>query len=277
MDSLTVGMFLALLLMACACEYIDSALGMGYGTILTPVLLLLGFDPLIVVPAVLITQAFGGLAASVFHHKFDNISIKKDSEHLKIILVICAFGFLATIGAALISVQIPKLYLKTYIGCLVLTMGILILLNRQFQFSMRKMMVLGVISAFNKGISGGGFGPVITGGQIVSGQKHKSAIGITTAAEAPICLIGAFTYLIAKGFSSFDGEILSVPFDKFLHAMFSSNIFNWQVILALFIGSVLIAPFGAFTTKFLDKHLARFATGIIITVLGAWTLIKIWI
>jgi uncharacterized protein len=44
-----------------AAEYVDSSLGMGYGTTLTPVLLLLGFAPLEVVPALLVSQLLAGL------------------------------------------------------------------------------------------------------------------------------------------------------------------------------------------------------------------------
>jgi len=40
--------------LAFVCEFIDSSLGMGYGTSLTPILLLMGFHPLQVVPAVLL-------------------------------------------------------------------------------------------------------------------------------------------------------------------------------------------------------------------------------
>jgi len=40
-------------------EVVDAAMGMGYGTILTPVLLMVGFDPLQVVPAVLVSQLVG--------------------------------------------------------------------------------------------------------------------------------------------------------------------------------------------------------------------------
>lgn len=38
------------------CEYIDASIGMGYGTALTPQLLIIGLSPLEVVPAVLLGQ-----------------------------------------------------------------------------------------------------------------------------------------------------------------------------------------------------------------------------
>jgi uncharacterized membrane protein YfcA len=46
---------------------------MGYGTTLTPVVLLLGFEPLHVVPAVLLSEFVTGLVAAGFHHKVGNV------------------------------------------------------------------------------------------------------------------------------------------------------------------------------------------------------------
>ena len=56
-------MALAVFIMALACEYLDSSLGMGYGTTLTPILLLAGFAPLDIVPAILLSEALTGAAA----------------------------------------------------------------------------------------------------------------------------------------------------------------------------------------------------------------------
>ena len=44
-------------------EYMDSAGGMGYGTALTPLMLIAGFDPKQIVPCVMITEMFTGLIA----------------------------------------------------------------------------------------------------------------------------------------------------------------------------------------------------------------------
>ena len=46
---------LAVFLVALFCEYVDSSLGMGYGSTLTPLLLLAGFSPLQIVPCVLLS------------------------------------------------------------------------------------------------------------------------------------------------------------------------------------------------------------------------------
>ena len=273
---MSVAMFLFLLGLAFACEFIDCSLGMGYGTILTPALVIMGFDPLVVIPAVLLSQAFGGLSASIFHHQFENVSFRADSRDLKIVFVIAGFGLIATVAAALISINIPKIVLKTYIGVLVTSMGAIILVHAAFAFSWGRMVAVGIISSFNKGMSGGGFGPVVTGGQILSGQDHKAAIGATTLAEAPICIAAFFTYLIGRTVGAVEGPVLSMPASHFFQHMFSRQLFHWELVLALFIGSILVTPFGAFTTRSLKKEWMRYITGILITVLGISTLVKTW-
>lgn len=273
---ISVEMFLLLLCFAFICEFIDSSLGMGYGTILTPSLLILGFNPLLVVPAVLLSQAIGGLSASLFHQQFENVDFRVGSSDLKVVFYISGFGIIATIIAAIFSINLPKFYLKSYIGILVLAMGILILLNRTFTFTWRRMVAVGLLSAFNKGISGGGFGPVVTGGQILAGREHKSAIGVTTLAEAPICICGFFAYLIGRTVIEVHTPVLKMPFSEFLRHMFSPSMFQWELILALILGSVLVTPFGAFTTRLLKTKRIHQFVGVLIVVLGMATLLKTW-
>lgn len=273
----TVSMFVLLVAMAFVCEFIDAAIGMGYGTILAPVLIIFGFDPLLTVPAILFSQAFGGFAASVFHHRFHNVSFAKGSQDLKVVFVVSVAGIIATIIAACVALNIPKIYLQTYIGLLVLGMGILVFSQKKFMFSWKKIIGVAILSAFNKGLSGGGFGPVVTAGQIMAGQKHKAAIGATTLAEAPICIVGFCTYLIGRTIMELQGNIGDVPLRDFLHIMFSARIFHWELIFALFIGAVAVAPFGALATRSLqEKHLHRIL-GPLIIILGLWVLAKTYV
>ena len=46
-------LILPIVLLAFFCELVDSTLGMGYGTTLTPLLLAVGYEPIAIVPAVL--------------------------------------------------------------------------------------------------------------------------------------------------------------------------------------------------------------------------------
>jgi len=183
---------------------------------------------------------------------------------------------LATIFAAIISINLPKQVLKTYIGILVLIMGIILIRNYTFNFSWKKLIGIGILSAFNKGISGGGFGPIVTGGQIIAGQDHKNAIGVTTLAEAPICLVGFLTFLTGRTVKELSGDILEMPFADFLARLFAPDMFSWELMLALLAGSVFVSPFGAFTTRIINKNVLHYFLSIIITLLGISTLYETW-
>jgi len=242
-------------ILAFVCEWVDSSLGMGYGTILSPILIIIGFPVLVVVPAILISQAFGGLSASYFHHRFENARFEvKDgavSNDLMAVIWITSLGVLAAMFASYVGVRLmSKTVLSTYIGVLVLIMGLFILIGFSFQHSVQKMVLVGLVSAFNKGLSGGGFGPLVTGGQMVLGSKHKNAIAVTTFAEWPICIAGFTAYALLNGIE------------------------RWDVTAALVIGSLAASPLGAYTTMKLSKRYLREIIAILLITLGSLALLK---
>lgn len=262
-------LFSIITITAFLCEIIDAGIGMGYGTILSPLLLILGYNPIVSVPAVLISQAFGGSIASYFHNKEKNVSFERHSKDLNIALIISILGVSATIFAAFISLNISKVFVKTYIGALITLMGIIILRNKKFKFSWKKIWGIGVLSSFNKGLTGGGFGPVTTAGQIMSGQNHSNAIGATTLAEAPICIAGFLSYIfisIAKDKIILDSSIFK--------SIESNGILDYKLTFALIIGSIIAAPLGAKLTKSLRGKRLHIYLGITIILLGLWSLYK---
>ena len=84
-------------------EYIDSTLGMGYGTMLTPLLMLLfGFEPLHVVPAVLLSELITGLLAGFTHHSMGNVNLKPRTIKItRIIKGLREYGFKESINRGL--------------------------------------------------------------------------------------------------------------------------------------------------------------------------------
>lgn len=255
-------------------ELLDSSLGMLYGTILSPVLIIAGYDPLVVVPSILLTQAISGLVAAIGHHRLRNAdfsvsngaikgreggglinSLKKSiTRDSKVVLVVSALGVLASVIAAVVATSIPKAALNTYIGVLVLVMGAILVSRSTFRFSWRKILGIGAISAFNKGLSGGGFGPIVTAGQMISGRESKSAIGATTLSEMPICMAGFLAYLLRNGMST------------------------WALVVFLGIGAIVGAVVGPhITAKLRSEKGVRIGLGIVVLALGIWTLAKTWL
>jgi len=202
------------------------------------------------VPSILISQALASVSATMFHQKFENVNLAPESEDSKIAFLIMCVGIFATILGAFVALKIPQVYLKTYIGLLVLVMGLILLSKKRFRFSWMKMNMIGVLSGFNKALTGGGFGPVVTSGQILAGKEAKSSIGITTAAKVPICMTGFLAYILLNGYTSF---------------MFP---------IVLTTGALLATPLGALKTMELKENRARLLIGLAAIILGIFTLAK---
>ncbi len=244
---------LVIIVLAFVCEYIDSSLGMGYGTTLTPLLLIAGFKPLQIVPSILLSEFVTGLLAGFFHHRHKNVNFKKGTIDFKIASVMAGCSVFGAVAAVLVAVQLPQFYLKLYIALIVLAMGVIILftLQRTFAFSWRKIYFLGSIAAFNKGISGGGYGPIVTGGQILSGVSSKSAVGITSLAEGLTCLVGVIVYFAV-----------------------SNHTIDWHLAPYLVVGAVLSVPLATLTVRKLQTDRLKLAVGIATLALGLFTLSK---
>ena len=269
---ITPTLFAAVAILALFCEYMDASIGMGYGTALTPLLLIIGFLPLDVVPAVLLGQLAGGLIGGLAHHRLGNITLdfRKDDKLVKkrlrglgylpksldskVIFTLAVCGVVGALVGVFSAVNIPQIILKTYIGVMVFGIGIIILVRRsQGNLSWKGLVGVGLLSSFNKGISGGGYGPLVTGGQIISGRETKSSVGSTTLAEAIVCIVGFVSYVLVKG-----------------------DIY-WTLAAATSIGSIVAAPFAALTVKKVKTQKLKFAIGVVTIVLGAMTLLKTFI
>ena len=105
-----------IIVLAFICEYVDSSLGMGYGTTLTPLLLILGYKPLQIVPAILLSELVTGLSAAFFHHKFKNANFKIGTTNFKIVTVMAGSSIFGVLAAVLIALNLPVFYIKLYIA-----------------------------------------------------------------------------------------------------------------------------------------------------------------
>lgn len=269
-----LGVFFGVILMAAACEFVDSSVGMGYSTLLSPLLLGIGFDPVFFIPAVLLSQAAGGLTASIFHQTNRNVSFSRRSKDSKVLLAIAIPGVVAVVFAALVALSIPRIVLSSIIGGLVIVLGVITFIRFRLHFTFKGMIGVGLTSAFVEGIAGCGFGPIVTSGQIFSGHNPKRAIGVTTLAEVPICIAGFIAYLVIK-LAKHDGvSLLARPAGQTLGIIFSRSILHWDLVAALMIGVLVMAPFGPLLTKKIGKKKWHYVLGPVIMLLGAWVLIR---
>jgi len=252
MDALLVAVFLC----AFIYEIIDSSIGQGYGTLGTPTYILIGLNAYYIIPCVLLSQAVGGIIGGIAHHQIGNYDLRHnhiDRANTALLVIIGVVGvFIGVYGLS----RIPSLYLNTYIGILVIAVGTLIVLGIHWKYSKLKMFVVSLFASFNKGFSGGGYGPVATGGQIAIGSNTKNAIGVTTIAEAPICITGFIVWcLLNHGLPQLD------------------------ILLAMCFGAGLAPLVGAKLTALGEQKAGRkmqILVGIVIVILGISTLWKVF-
>ena len=245
---------LALFLAALACEFVDSSLGMGYGTTLTPLLLLAGFEPLQLVPCVLLSELVTGIFAGVMHHRDGNIDLFGDHLARRTIASLSLLSALGAIAAVLIAVSVPKVLLKAVIAGIIILAGLIALAStrRKLPYRRNRLLAVGLAAAFSKGLSGGGYGPLATAGQVASGLPPKSAVAITSFAEALTCFVGLTAYLLM-------GQSL-----------------DWALAAVLTLGACLSVPMATLTVKAFPEKLFRGLIGGTACLLGLLTLARLF-
>jgi len=245
-----------LIVLAFFAELIDSGLGMMYGTILSPLLIILGFNPYYVVPAILLSQGLGGLMASFRHNHFKNGDFKLGSDDTKVALVISILGIVGVILGVWVGKSIPKEFLRLYISILCIIMGLIVISKKRFKFNWKGILAIGFVSSFNKAFSGGGFGPIVTSSQVILNRKEHNAISSTDLAEVPICISAFVLWVIAKGFPS--NELL------------------WSLIGGSLMGA-FIGPKLLYLIRNKNREVLTRVIGILVTLLGIISLFKIQI
>jgi uncharacterized membrane protein YfcA len=240
-------------LIAFICGYLDSGLGGGYGTALSPILILMGHKPLEVIPVVLGSQFMTDVVACLVHHRVKNVNLHFKSDNFKIAWIIGTVSLIGVVTSIFVAISVPQWILTLYIGTLVIAMGVLMLLtiDKVFRFSWKKIIALGTIASFNKGMSGGGFGPLLTGGQVLSGIDVKNVIGMTAFAKAMTCFVGFMLYFIMG---------------KYI---------NWHLIFTLWIGAIPAVIGAGFTVKYINTNKLKKYVAVFIIILGILTLFKI--
>jgi len=239
-----------LIVMALIMETVDSSLGMMYGTLLSPILIGQGFEPQVVVPAILISQAIGGISGTVSHHRFENANFRGLTRDTKIVLARIIPGLMVVTVGVFAAVNLPELWVKTYIGILVIVMSTLCLSPIKYKFAWWKHYAIGALAAFNKALTGGGFGPVTSTGGIIGGLEAKVSIATTTFAEVCICSASFIVYLFFVGV-------------------------DWTFALSLCIGAFIGGIIGPYICSRVSHKGLRKSVGILGIVSGIWLLWRV--
>lgn len=292
--SFTIGYYILFGVLALVCEYIDSAMGGGYGTILVPVLLSFNIDRALLIPAILFTEIWTGFGSALLHNIVGNVDFRLkflkrkkkspevyytnggsniESEEIGVIKetksrlelsddlkISCVLGLLGIIGgivSATVALSINELAFKTYIGVLVILVGFLVFFRLKWKFSWWKISAIGLLAAFNKGLSGGGYGPLISSGQMIVDRNPRQAVASTSLSEGIVCVVSLIIYF------ALGSTTLTLQFGF--------------LILALLIGALLSVPLAVYTVKFIPIKKMQPLIGCVTVLLGVFTLIKTFV
>ena len=234
---------------------LDNSFGMGYG-LLTPIFVFLGFDIRVVVPTLLFSQAMTGFAGVVFHQINKNLSFGKlGNRETKVFFLFTIVGILGSLIALIFAVSFSDLFMLVYIGIMMILVGLIVLVRMDFRKSWNVLYVISAVAGFNKAISGGGYGPLVTTGQLMAGYKVRNSVGITQFSEATISTLGFMFYTLFNDFT--------------------------QVVLTLELGIIMViaglvsAPIGARVARKLEERLAKRVVAVLSITLGIITLLRI--
>ncbi len=236
---------------------LDITVGTGYGNVLTPLLLLLNFPVLETIPAVLFSQIAASFVAALAFHYHGNIQLTKTSEDTKAIIILSItgiFGVIVAMVAFLFVFSINPFLLQLLIAISVIVIGLIILIKFHWEFTFSKLFALGIFAGFLKGLSGGGYTPLVAGGQMVTGRETKQAIGSVNIPKAIISIVAVLLYL-------FIGQMI---FDFFF----------FFLAIPLTLGAVLSSPLASYFVKVARSEQITFWVGIAILLIGLLTIAK---
>jgi len=249
-------------------ETMDSCAGMGFGTGLTPLLFILGYEPLQVVPILLISEAITGFTAGFFHQEFENAKFKLKkpiNKETKVMLNIAIFGCLAIIISVFLTyyaIKVDKTMIQTYVAILVLAMGLIAIIKLKYKSTTYKPKLLTFFSAiagFNKGIGAGGYGPVVMLGQIFSGIYEKTATAIVSVAEGIVSVVGVAAFVLVPVISSQPIEI------------------DFILLPSVFTGGFIAAMISPYMVRVLPNKLWKIVIPTYALAIGIYVLVKLYI
>jgi len=227
-------------------QAVDGALGMAYGVTASTFLLGMGASPAVASAGVHIAKIFTSGVSGIAHAKYGNVN-------RKLFVRLLMPGTLGAVLGVLAVTQIDGRVLKPYVSAYLLLIGVYILSKafrhlRARQREPRHVAKLALFGGLVDSVGGGGWGPVVTGTLVGSGNDPRTTIGSVNFAEFFVTLAtaAAFTLLAVEG--------------------------TWPIVAGLVVGGLFAAPFAALLCKKLSPRVLLVSVGTLITLLSAFNL-----
>jgi len=255
------GIIWSVVLIAMFFEFMDATAGMGFGTALTPLLLIIGFNPKQIVPVVMIQQGIAGIIGAFLHKEFENVEwkFKPMSETVRLWMYIAVTGA-ASVAFSVTAVygvfKTAKVWIQLYVALLLVMMGVISLLQARLKerpYRPKMMIGFAALAGFNKGIGGGGYGPVVTIGGLMSGVPVKSMLAVTAISEGTV---STFSILI------------------WLALLTSGVTIDYLLLPSMMLATIFTAVAAPWATRVFPEKLWRIVVPVYSCVLAAYTFYK---
>lgn len=234
-------------------SFIDSAFKMGYG-LATPALILLGFDPIIVVSTLLFSQLFAGFSKTIYFSIYRSEPYVKVEQETKLNIYYIITGMLGMIFAIILVCLLAEQFILLYVAIMIIVVGIITLTKRKLKFTARKFYLISIISGFNQSISAAGYGPLAAYQEFMKDGDYKKTRAITSISEAILSGFGFLLYFI----------------------LFNGLFQEMDLLIILITTGMISTPFGSLTSDLLNKRRGKIIIGIISILIGVLLFLMIF-
>ncbi len=256
---MTLGVWLLVILAGAVGQFVDAAVGMGFGVLASSFMIAAGVTPAIVVATVNIAKVGNGLFSAISHASMGNV-------RWRWVLPLALPGIVGAVLGALLLVRLLSDTAKIAVPVLLLGMGLALLIRfgRKSQAvadapveaddpAPRSWLPIAVIGFFGGAINAmtGGYGPFTTSSLLLLRGGHpRHAIGTVNMVEFMVAGAAAVTLL----------------------SQLDASVFAWQLPVALLIGGLLTSLPGAYVSKKLSARVLGVGVGCSLLLINLWAI-----
>lgn len=257
---MTLGIWLLVIAAGAVGQFVDAAVGMGFGVLASSFMIAAGVTPAVVVATVNLAKVGNGLFSAVSHAGLGNV-------RWRWVLPLALPGIVGAVLGALVLVRMLSDMAKVAVPVLLLGMGLALLVRfgrkarppegepeaEADDAAPQSWIPIAVIGFLGGAINAmtGGYGPFTTSSLLlVRGGHPRHAIGTVNMVEFLVAGAAAVTLL----------------------AHLDASVFAWQLPVALLIGGLLTSLPGAYVAKHLSPRALGVGVGCSLLILNAWAI-----
>jgi uncharacterized protein len=256
---MSLGIWLLVILAGAIGQFVDTAVGMGFGVLASSFMIAAGVSPAVVVATVNLAKVGNGLMGAASHAKMGNV-------HWRWVIPLALPGVVGGVLGAILLVRIFDEMAKVAVPILLLGMGLALLLRfgrkvdapeeePEIEEDARPQswVPIAVIGFAGGAINAmtGGYGPFTTSSLLLLRGGHpRHAIGTVNMVEFLVAGAAAVTLL--------------------LHL--DASVFAWQLPVALLIGGLLTSLPGAYVSTRLSARVLGVGVGCSLLLLNAYAI-----